>query len=314
MIGLSIVTISRQIGSLGDEIAASLSRKLDMELIVRDRIINEWLPENTNDYVRRMLAESPKFFLNQMEDGVSFKEYIEQRLIAFAQHTPAIIIGMGAQVIFSSHQDATNIRIIASFQTRINRLKKQFGIGDTEAESILFKTDKKHKRYIATLYGVDWADPTLYDLTVNTDAVGADECVELVCSMVKERVRLRPENQTETDISKNEIQNCVFRHPAESEFAKILDMYNIDWKYEPKTFPVEWDAEGNVTMAFSPDFYLPKFDTYIEITTMNQKYVTIKNKKVRKLRELYPGINVKIVYKKDFHALLRRFGDVIGSE
>ncbi len=103
-------------------------------------------------------------------------------------------------------------------------------------------------------------------------------------------------------------KNVKFKHPAEEEFANILNMYAIEWEYEPKTFPVQWDAEGNVTMAFSPDFYLTKFDTYIEITTMEQKYVTTKNKKVKRLRELYPGINITIVYKKDFQTLLNRFG------
>jgi len=86
-----------------------------------------------------------------------------------------------------------------------------------------------------------------------------------------------------------------------------LDMYQIDWQYEPKTFPIEWDAEGNVTMAFSPDFYLTKFDTYIELTTMNQKYVTIKNRKAKKLRELYPGTKIKVVYKRDFYSLIDRY-------
>ena len=67
------------------------------------------------------------------------------------------------------------------------------------------------------------------------------------------------------------------------------------------------DAEGNVILAFSPDFYLTQFDTYIELTTMNQRYVTEKNKKVKRLRELYPGINIRIVYKKDFQSLVERF-------
>jgi hypothetical protein len=83
-------------------------------------------------------------------------------------------------------------------------------------------------------------------------------------------------------------------------------MYEIEWLYEPKTFPIEYDAEGNIKMAFSPDFYLPKFDIYLELTTMEQKYVTIKNKKVRKVREMYPGTNVRIVYKKDFLSLVER--------
>ena len=72
-------------------------------------------------------------------------------------------------------------------------------------------------------------------------------------------------------------------------------MYHIEWRYEPKFFPVEWDTDNHVTMAFSPDFYLPKFDIYLELTTMNQRYVTAKKKKLQKLKELYPDINVKII-------------------
>jgi len=105
-----------------------------------------------------------------------------------------------------------------------------------------------------------------------------------------------------------------FKHPSEEEFSKILDMYNIRWEYEPRTFPIEWDAEGNIKKAFSPDFYLPDFDTYIEITTMEQKYVTEKNKKVRLLKELYPGTNINIVFKNDFYTLLKRFGLRQGAE
>ena len=91
-------------------------------------------------------------------------------------------------------------------------------------------------------------------------------------------------------------------------------MYHIEWLYEPRTFPIEWDAEGNITQAFSPDFYLTQFDTYIELTTMNQKYVTQKNRKARRVRELYPGTNVKIVYKKDFQSLIERFSAIAGNQ
>ena len=101
---------------------------------------------------------------------------------------------------------------------------------------------------------------------------------------------------------------AVFKHPSEEEFASILDMHDIEWQYEPRTFPIKWDAEGNVTQAFSPDFYLPRFDTYIELTTMDQKYVSEKKKKVELLKKLYPGININIVFKNDFYSLVKRFG------
>jgi hypothetical protein len=98
-----------------------------------------------------------------------------------------------------------------------------------------------------------------------------------------------------------------FAHPSERVAAQILDFYQIAWEYEPTTFPLEWDGEGNVLASFSPDFYLPEFDLYIELTTMNQKLVTKKNRKVRRLKELYPDINIKILYQKDFRKLLFKY-------
>jgi hypoxanthine phosphoribosyltransferase len=99
-----------------------------------------------------------------------------------------------------------------------------------------------------------------------------------------------------------------FAHPSERVAAQILDFYRITWEYEPTTFPLEWDREGNVLASFSPDFYLPEFDLYIELTTMNQKLVTKKNRKVRRLKELYPDVSIKILYQKDFRKLLFKFG------
>jgi hypothetical protein len=99
-----------------------------------------------------------------------------------------------------------------------------------------------------------------------------------------------------------------FAHSSERIAAEILDYYRIAWQYEPKTFPLEWDGEGNAIAYFTPDFYLTEFDTYIELTTMSQKLVTKKNRKVKRLKELYPDVNIKIFYQKDFRRLLARFG------
>lgn len=104
------------------------------------------------------------------------------------------------------------------------------------------------------------------------------------------------------------LDEIEFAHASERVAAEILDYYRIRWQYEPRTFPLEWDGEGKVIVSFTPDFYLPDFDLFIELTTMSQKLVTKKNRKVRRLRELHPEVNVKIFYQKDFRALLARFG------
>ena len=87
-------------------------------------------------------------------------------------------------------------------------------------------------------------------------------------------------------------QEVVFAHPSEEQFARILDFYQVLWEYEPRTFELRWDDEGNVLEAFSPDFYLPEQDLYIELTTMAQKLITKKHRKLRRLQELYPDINI----------------------
>lgn len=99
-----------------------------------------------------------------------------------------------------------------------------------------------------------------------------------------------------------------FAHPAEAEFAYLLDYYGIEWQYEPRTFPLEWDDEGNVTLAFSPDFYLPNEDTYVELTTLRPSLSTHKNRKMRLMQEQYPGIKIKLYKRSAIHRLLVKYG------
>jgi hypoxanthine phosphoribosyltransferase len=99
-----------------------------------------------------------------------------------------------------------------------------------------------------------------------------------------------------------------FAHASEAEMARILDFYGVRWEYEPATFPILWNLEGDVVESFSPDFYLPDMDLYLEITTLRQKLVRKKNRKLRRLRELYPGLQVKLFYARDFRALLLKYG------
>lgn len=99
-----------------------------------------------------------------------------------------------------------------------------------------------------------------------------------------------------------------FAHPIEEAFARILDYYGIAWEYEPRTFPLEWDEDGNVVEAFSPDFYLPEQDLYVELTTLRPQLATKKNRKLRRMKELYPEVNVKLFKRQDVRDLLVKYG------
>jgi len=103
------------------------------------------------------------------------------------------------------------------------------------------------------------------------------------------------------------LRPAEFAHPSEEEFAKLLDFYRIEWLYEPRSFPLRWNG-GEIAEMFTPDFYLPELDLYIELTTLKQNLITEKNHKLRQLRELHPEVNIKLLTRNDFIKLLAKYG------
>jgi hypothetical protein len=101
---------------------------------------------------------------------------------------------------------------------------------------------------------------------------------------------------------------AAFAHASEAELARILNFYEVRWRYEPDTYPIGWNLDGDVVESFSPDFYLPDLELYLELTTLKQKLVRKKNRKLRRLRELYPDIRIKLFYARDFRMLMLKFG------
>jgi hypothetical protein len=106
------------------------------------------------------------------------------------------------------------------------------------------------------------------------------------------------------------VTQAAFAHASEAELARILDYYQVAWRYEPRSFPIQWNLDGKVVESFAPDFYLPELDLYVELTTLKQSLVRKKNRKLRRLRELYPDVRIKLFYAKDFQALLLKYGRI----
>jgi hypothetical protein len=159
----------------------------------------------------------------------------------------------------------------------------------------------------------------IYTKTENGDEEIAGQTIELPIALLPELKRsiaalehaIVDEDLTSSLKEEDEIipaqGRASFAHESEREFANILDFYQIEWVYEPRTFPVRWDEAGNVIESFTPDFYLPEQDQYIELTTLKQDLVTKKNRKVRLLKETYPDVNIKIIYGKDYRRLLEKY-------
>jgi len=141
--------------------------------------------------------------------------------------------------------------------------------------------------------------------------ISAEQTIEIPAALLpelKRAVAVLEENFSDEDEPELRGQHPIsFAHESEAEFARILDFYHIAWQYEPRTFAIEWDDDGNVASSFTPDFYLPDHDLYIELTTAKQPLVTKKNRKIRGVRELYPDVNIKVLYASDYRKLIEKF-------
>ncbi len=104
------------------------------------------------------------------------------------------------------------------------------------------------------------------------------------------------------------VEDARFAHESEEEFARLLDFYGVRWQYEPRTFPLQRSDDGRILEAFSPDFYLVDLDLYIELTTLKQGLVTDKHRKLRRMREVYPDVEVKLLHRRDYVRLLTKYG------
>jgi len=141
--------------------------------------------------------------------------------------------------------------------------------------------------------------------------ISTEQTIEIPAALLpelKRAVAVLEENFGDDDEPAASHQHPIsFAHESEAEVARIFDFYHIAWQYEPRTFAIEWDDEGSVSSSFTPDFFLPDHNLYIELTTAKQQLVTKKNRKVRRLRELYPDINIKVLYASDYRKLIEKF-------
>jgi hypoxanthine phosphoribosyltransferase len=124
----------------------------------------------------------------------------------------------------------------------------------------------------------------------------------------REQTEHWPGAPAEPDAPRGPRSGPAFAHASEAEFARILDFYQVAWEYEPHVFPILWDVDGNLLESFAPDFFLPELELFVELTTLQQRLVRKKNRKVRRLRELYPDLRIKLFYARDFRALMLKYG------
>src|SRR5262245_59697010 len=313
---MAIITISRLTGSGGREIATATAQALNFQFIDRntmDAVIDQQFPVHTEQLLRIK------------QDRRIYREMVRSATAETAAVQNVVILGSGAQFLFARVAASLHVQIVAPLPYRIARVMRVASVDRAAAERIIQDRDYEKETFIRKLYSKDWRDPAYYDLVLNIDHFSNEIAVEIIVKAAQAKgteataVELPAQLREEILMTKLDVAQMAefepgedklpeFAHPSEREFARVMDFYRIRWQYEPKTFPIEWDENRNVIKAFTPDFYLPDLDLFIELTTMKQSLVTKKNRKVRMLRELYPDVNIKILYERDYKNLIWKYG------
>jgi hypothetical protein len=321
---MSIVTISRLEACRGEEVAAEAARRLGFRLVDRPLMRELLYSYDLLSAIGRLEEPGASTAPEPPPggEGEAVRAATEGIIWHLAFRENLVLLGFGGQFLFAGCPGALHVRLTAGLEFRLATAAAQ---GTARGVSGLQRREQERRRLVRRHFGQDLARGEHYDLSVRVDTLGVEGAAALVAQATA-AVGLATDGRFE------EIRGCArlrgvreipmdplpaappapvatrFANASEVEFANVLDFYGIPWTYEPETFPVEWWPDGRVKSSFSPDFYLPEMDAYLELTTMKQSLVTKKNRKVRLFREHYPDRKLMIFYGRDFRKLAQKFG------
>ncbi len=305
---MALLTISGEPASRWEEVANAAAQLLNFELITEARL-EQWKREEFGD------VEIPDRAWRATVVSIAARLAMEHHLV---------IAVPDAESLFEPMPMLLRAGVVASEARRIGNVMLDRRVERAEARKILNEMDARARSIQRARFG---RTKESFDLILRADSLEPPQMAEIlraaVCvrglmdegllsaaaeAQIQFQMRLQLSKHGIVPAGRASIKRVEFGHPSEEWFANLLDFYRIQWQYEPRSFPLQWDKDGNVTEAFTPDFYLPDFDQYIELTTMKQANVTKKNRKIKLLRAIYPHINIQVFYQKDFQDLVSKYG------
>ncbi|RPI11830.1 MAG: hypothetical protein EHM65_06675 [Acidobacteriales bacterium] len=308
---MALITISGEPGCHEDEVARLAAQRLGYELVDESS-----LP--------RLIAQ--EFGAQTQITAKAFRPALLSIVARLATEHHLVVCASGVEHLFKNFLGVLRVRIVAPESRRIGMLMLDRRLDRPAARQLLGEMERQQRAERLSRFGRSTAPPHMFDLVFNAEFLDSTQMVELIRAAVEARnladqgllsaaADAQLQFQARLQLSKHGIMPAgvatlkrgTFSHPSEQIFANLLDFYRIAWEYEPHSFPIQWDNDGKVLEAFTPDFYLPEFDLHIELTTMKQSLVTRKNRKVKLLHQIYPHINIQVFYQKDFQNLIFKY-------
>jgi cytidylate kinase len=309
---MALIAVSGHPGCRFEEVARLTAHALGFELITQARISDLAREEFGAD------SAPPEKAFSSLATSILGRLAVEHHLVYCAA---------GGELQASHFAGALRVHIVAPENVRIGNVMLDKGLERPEARRVLLEMEAADRAERKARFGKSRPTADLFDVVLNAELLSPEQMAEVIAATARaasleKRGYLSPAAEAQLQFqmrlklsryglvppAKVTLRKKIFANQSEEMFANLLDFYRIAWEYEPRSFPVQYDRDGGVLEAFTPDFYLPEFDLYLELTTMKQSLVTKKNRKVRLLRELYPQINIQVFYQKDFENLVFKYG------
>jgi hypothetical protein len=308
---MALLTISGEPASRFEDVAQGAAKLLRCEVVTESRLV-QWIVDE--------FGEAPI-------PARAWRPAVASIVARMATEHHLVVALLGAESLFDPMPQMLRAGIVAPEMHRVGNVMIDRQMERSSAKTELAKLDDDAKRLRKDRFGRSTPRAGDFDITLNAEFMDAGQMAEVLRAAAAARclteqgllspaAEARIQFLTRLDLARHGIvpagrvhlKRAAFGHPSEEMFANLLDFYRIEWQYEPRSFPLQWDKDGNVIEAFTPDFYLPEFDLYVELTTMKQALVTKKNRKVKLLRAIYPHINIQVFYQKDFQDLVFKYG------
>ena len=309
---MALIAVSGHPGCRYEEVARFTAQRLGFELLTQSRI--------------RALTEE-EFGAGAHIPDKAYPFLVTSILGRLATENHLVYCAVGGELQARHFPGMLRAHIVAPENIRIGNLMLDNHMERAAARQLLLHLEAADRADRKAKFGKTRATADLFDLVLNAESLASEQMAGLIETAVsstglKERgylssaaeaqlqfqMRLKLARYGIVPPGKITLRKKMFAHQSEEMFANLLDFYRIAWEYEPRSFPIQYDRDGSVLESFTPDFYLPEFDLYMELTTMKQSLVTRKNRKVRLLRDLYPNLNIQVFYQKDFENLIFKYG------
>ncbi len=193
---MAVITFSRQVAALGDEVAGELAKRLGYKFITRKeiekRIVELGFPENK---MPKFDERKPGFFASLTKDRDEYLNYVQFAILEAAEKKNVVIIGRGAFAVLQNVPNNISVRLIADEQTRIDRLRKEFNWDEKQALQRIQESDANRAGFHSSFYNVDISDPVNYHAVLNTGLLTLEQAVDIIAGIVEKKVTVKQEEE-----------------------------------------------------------------------------------------------------------------------